>query len=248
MDLATIHWPKGRRAVVSLTYDDGLPSHPRVVAPLLEKYHIRGTFYAPLKSDLSESPLMWREMVRRGHELGNHTVFHPCWSVDGKFKDWLQDDYNLENYDEKRWLDEVKTANEALTLVDGHNDRTFGNTCWNNYLGSKNEPICLEPLIEQVFIAARGVNLGKQVDLARINFNNLGTVWADGRTFDQFLPELENVLDMGGWIIYSFHGVGKEAHSLYIDPQEHLSLLEYLSRNSKQIWTAPVIDVVKFLK
>ncbi|RPJ42518.1 MAG: chitooligosaccharide deacetylase, partial [Chloroflexi bacterium] len=124
-------WPKGCRAAISLTYDDGIPNHTELVAPQLEAYGLRGTFYAPFKSDLLKNPMAWRMMTRRGHELGNHTLFHPCWSVQGKYSEWLPDKYNLVHYDTDRWLYEINTANQALALVDGKSERTFGNTCFD---------------------------------------------------------------------------------------------------------------------
>lgn len=248
MDNPMIKWPKGCRAAVSLSYDDGIPNHPQVVAPALEAHGIRGTFYTPLKSDLMQNPLTWRALAGRGHELGNHTVFHPCWNVKGEYDSWLSNDFNLENYTAESWLDEVRTANEALSLVDGRHERTFGNTCWDNYIGPRSAPICLEPLIEQVFLAARGVETTHPVNLVHPNFNNLGTISCDERSFGDFTPELDEILDSGGWVIYTFHGVGQGSHNLYIDTTEHLRLLDFLREHSRQIWTAPVIDVVNFLK
>jgi peptidoglycan-N-acetylglucosamine deacetylase len=242
-----IRWPKGCRAAVSLSYDDGIPNHPQVVAPQLEAYGLRGTFYAPLRSSLMQDPLPWRAMVARGHELGNHSVFHPCWSVRGKYP-WLDDAYNLLRYTPERWLDEMDTANQALRLVDGRGERTFGNTCFDNYLGPEDAPVCLEPLIAQLFLAARGEDTGKPVDLANLNFNNLGTVWGDRRAFGDFSGELQEILDTGGWIIYTFHGVGEEAHNHHINAEEHRRLLAFLQASAAQYWTAPVIDVVKWLK
>jgi len=248
MSQSRTQWPKGSRAAVSLTYDDGIPNHPQFVAPPLEAHGLRGTFYAPLKSDLMQNPLAWRAMAARGHELGNHSVFHPCWSVQGKYDSWLPDDFNLVHYDEERWLDEINTANQALALVDGRSERTFGNTCFDNYLGPEDEPVCLEPLIAQAFVAARGEDTGRPVDLVKINFNNLGTIWGDRRAFGDFTGELQGLLDSGGWVIYTFHGVGEEAHQHHINAGEHQRLLEFLRDSAKQIWTAPVIDVVTWLK
>lgn len=248
MNLMRLQWPKGCRAAVSLTYDDGIANHPQFVAPQLEAHGLRGTFYAPMKSDLMANPLAWRGMAARGHELGNHTVFHPCWSVQGKYDSWLPDEFNLVHYDAEHWLDEVNTANQALTLVDGQSERTFGNTCFDNYLGPEDAPVCLEPLVAQVFLAARGEATGKPVNMANINFNNLGTVWADRRGFGDFSDELQTVLDTGGWVIYTFHGVGEEAHTHHINAAEHERLVAFLSDHATQIWTAPLIEVVRWLK
>ncbi len=241
-------WPKGCRAAVSLSYDDGIPNHPQLVAPMLEEHGLRGTFYVPIKDDVMQNPLPWRAMAGRGHELGNHTVFHPCWSVGGKYADWLPDQFNLEHYDAERWLDEIHTANQALELVDGRSERTFGNTCFDNYMGPEEDPVCLEPLIAQVFLAARGEATGRPVNLAAVNYNNLGTIWADRRSFEDFTGELQEIADNGGWVIYTFHGVGETAHNHHIRVREHRRLLEFLRDNAKQYWTAPVIDVVRRLK
>jgi peptidoglycan/xylan/chitin deacetylase (PgdA/CDA1 family) len=241
-------WPRGRHAAISLTYDDGIPNHIQLVAPQLEAHGLRGTFYAPLQSDLRDHPLEWRALAQRGHELGNHSVFHPCWGVKGKYAAWLPDQNNLVHYDAERWLDEMNTANQALALIDGQVERTFGNTCFDNYLGSEDAPVCLETLIAQLFSAARGEDTGRPVDLAHLNYNNLGTVWADRRAFGDFAGELEEILETGGWVIYTFHGVGEAAHNHHINAGEHQKLLEYLRDHRQRYWTAPVIEVVRYLK
>ena len=241
-------WPKGCRAAVRLTYDDGISNHHELVAPMLEEFGLRGTFYAPIKDDLTQNPLPWRAMAAHGHELGNHTVYHPCWSVGGKYATWLPDQFNLVHYDAERWLDEMNTANQALSLIDNRSERTFGNTCFDNYLGPEEAPVCLEPLIATLFLAARGEETGRPVDLAKLNYNNLGTVWADRRAFGDFANELQEIIDTGGWVIYTFHGVGEAAHNHHINAWEHRLLLEFLRDNAKQYWTAPVIDVAKWLK
>jgi len=250
MDLMEIinAWPKGCRAAVSLTYDDGIPNHYQLVAPALEEAGLRGTFYTPVKSDLMQHPLTWRGMAKRGHELGNHGVFHPCWSPGGKYNDWLEEEFNLVHYDEARWLDEMDVANNVLRLVDGREERSFGNTCFDNYLGLPESPQCLEPLIERLFDAARGEETGRPVDLAQINWNNLGTVWADRRSAEEFSVEMEEIIDTGGWVIYTFHGVGEDAHNLHIAVDEHEKLLHFLHQQSDRIWTAPLIEVVRHLR
>ena len=75
-------WPKGKQAAVSLTYDVGLPVHYTLAGPLLEHHNLRATFYPPIYGDLRLHPDCWRELATAGHELGNHTVFHPCRQID----------------------------------------------------------------------------------------------------------------------------------------------------------------------
>jgi hypothetical protein len=248
MEHQLVQWPQGRRAAVSLSYDDGLPLHPQVVGPLLEKYGFRGTFYTPLNSDLMQSPLPWRKLAARGHELGNHTVFHPCRNTGGRYSSWLDEELDLTYYDEERWVDEITTANSALALVDGKNERTFGNTCFDNLIGPEHAPIKIESLAAPHFIAARGENTDRPVDLTNLNLYNLGTVWADQRSFGDLAPDLEQAIETGGWVIYTFHGVGHGTHNHFIAESEHNRLLAFLQANQSRIWTAPVIEVARHLK
>ena len=48
-------------ALICLTYDDALPIHREVVAPLLAERGLRGTFYIPAaRDDLHEHLADWR--------------------------------------------------------------------------------------------------------------------------------------------------------------------------------------------
>jgi peptidoglycan/xylan/chitin deacetylase (PgdA/CDA1 family) len=62
---------------VSLTYDDGLPSHLDVAMPALERRGLHGTFYVTWEN-IADRAGDWAKLPGRGHELGAHTVRHPC--------------------------------------------------------------------------------------------------------------------------------------------------------------------------
>jgi hypothetical protein len=44
------------------------------------------------------------------------------------------------------------------------------------------------------------------------------------------------------------HGVGKETHPLYIDKGAHERLVARLATNQTDLWTAPFIEVAKYVK
>lgn len=65
-----------RRAQVALTFNDG--PHPDVtpmILDVLESFSCRGTFFL-IGREVIEHNRLAHEIVRRGHELGNHTMNH----------------------------------------------------------------------------------------------------------------------------------------------------------------------------
>jgi Ser-tRNA(Ala) deacylase AlaX len=130
------------RACVSLTYDDALPVHHELVAPLLEKHGLRATFYVPCGPHFLAEADRWRSIAAAGHELGNHTIFHPCRGA----RTWLDPVYDMAGYTARRWSDEVALANGILRLIDGHATRSYGNTCHENSIGAPEHGATVEPL------------------------------------------------------------------------------------------------------
>jgi len=249
IDRSLFRWPGGQRAAITLSYDDCLAVHHREVAPLLEYCGLRATFnIAPNCNGFADQLDGWRKVAAAGHELGNHTLFHPCRDVDGNKARWLSRDYNLCNYSPERWLHEVRMANLILHLVDGQTERTFANTCCDNALGIGPSIVCLETLIAQLFPAARGEFLRRAVDIEHPQFTALGHFGADGRTFAALHAEIEGIIAAGNWGIYMIHGVGRGTHASNIDTAEHRQLVEYLAANRERIWTAPMLNVVRHLK
>jgi peptidoglycan/xylan/chitin deacetylase (PgdA/CDA1 family) len=102
-------------ALIYLTYDDSLAVHRETVVPDLADRGLRGTFYVPAaRADLHERVAGWRA-VTAGHELGNHSCWHPCRGRPS----WLPRAYHLEDYDCRRIRDELLMANSVLHLIDG---------------------------------------------------------------------------------------------------------------------------------
>lgn len=235
--------PATSRCIVSLTYDDALPCHFESVAPLLEEHGLRGTFYVPCSPTLFDRADAWREVAAQGHELGNHTVFHPCHD-----QTWLDQSYNLRHYTARRWTDEVSLANSILSLFDERTVRSFGNTCHHNAIGSGSSATTVEQLAPELFIAARGEQSRTPIDLKKINWYNLGTRPADGVTFEQLRVEIGRMCLRGGWLILTCHGVGPRDHKLHLDEDEHTRLIEWLAGQQDTIWTAPVRVVAEALK
>jgi peptidoglycan/xylan/chitin deacetylase (PgdA/CDA1 family) len=65
---------------VLLTIDDGPhPQHTPAILDILDRHHIKAIFFL-IGDRAAEHPDLVREIVARGHEVGNHTQTHPATS------------------------------------------------------------------------------------------------------------------------------------------------------------------------
>jgi sialate O-acetylesterase len=242
-------WPAGQRAAVSLTYDDALPCHHEFVAPALEERGLRATFYvtlAPLLQD--RGPLEpWKRIARQGHELGNHSIWHPCRRAPDDKPSWIPDEYNLWTYTLRRLRDELALANDVLGLIDGQAHRTYGNTCHQIHVGPDAQRVDIAPVIEELFLGARG-QADRLVDPAAPEFANLGCMNGDRKDLHQLRAMVDQALQQGAWLIFCFHGVGENTHSRYAGKDMHAGLFRWLAERKSDIWTAPVVDVARYLR
>lgn len=239
-------WPEGRRAAVSLSYDDALPVHREEVAPALEARGLRATFYVPIDSDLLDHRDAWVRIARAGHELGNHTIFHPCPNP-GNARSWPLPHRNLCDYDLARWEDEIKVANRILQSYDGRTARSFGNTCHAVAVGPPDAEVPLDEPIARHFVVGRGPGLEHCIDPARAQLTRLGCRTADDRTFDQLRAQIDEAIERGGWLVYCAHGVGRD-HRLLWSVDSHEQTLDYLAQRADVVWTAPVADVGQYVR
>lgn len=72
-----IHGMSTNEKVVALTFDDGPhPVFTPQVLRILDSYHVKATFFM-IGSRMEQYPDVVREVVARGHAIGNHTYTHP---------------------------------------------------------------------------------------------------------------------------------------------------------------------------
>ena len=119
----------GKSCAVVLTYDDGLNIDLTNVIPALDSLGLKGTFYISDYFDgLNAQIFQWRKAAAEGHELGNHTVWHPC-EGGRPGREFVQPESDLNNYTVARMVKEIKTMNNILKAIDGKTERTFAYPC-----------------------------------------------------------------------------------------------------------------------
>ncbi|UUZ48122.1 polysaccharide deacetylase family protein [Massilia sp. B-10] len=130
----------GARAAVSLAYDDALDSQLDNALPALDKVGLRATFYLQLSNPSVGKRLNeWRAAAGRGHELGNHTLFHQCSSaVAGR--SWVQPHRDLVSTSVAQMRDQILLANTMLQAIDGRRERTLALPCGEVLVGGRAYP------------------------------------------------------------------------------------------------------------
>lgn len=236
--------PEGKTCAVSLTYDDAFDAHWQEVAPELERRGFRGTFYTPIRASLWNNAAEWRKVAEAGHELGNHTVFHPCRRKPDApdYEAFTRND--LSRFTLEEFQRELEVANAYLQLLDGRSERTYGNTCHNTTVGRGEAETSITPVLEKLFPAARGPRKEafEASDPATLNIHEIGCISSHQSSL--LKQGIDHALESGGWLVICLHTVGPEEARLCMARKEHDAMLDYLVAHP-EIWVAPVVEVAE---
>ena len=257
-------WPQGKRAAISLTYDDGLDGQLKYAVPALDARGLKGTFFLAsfqgvehgwslpsTMRPLSPRHEAWRQVGVTGHELAGHTVFHPCESNNIGFRPL--------DYDLPRMQRELDDSLLRLELLGATAPLSFAYPCTSDVSGiGVGESFA--PLVAERFVAARvsqsAIADPRTVDLQRVPQQGFASA-----TPGQLVAVVDAALASGGWAVFAFHGIGADSECnianfeleecalnyLSTEQASHVALLDYLAAN-EQVWVAPMGEIALHLQ
>src|SRR5215831_19295588 len=88
-------WPNGKRVAVSLSFDDARFSQVDTGLALLSEEHVKATFFVQA-NNIRERLDGWKKAVADRHEIGNHSLSHPCTGNYAFSRDNALEDYSLQ--------------------------------------------------------------------------------------------------------------------------------------------------------
>ncbi len=233
-------WPGGAVAAICLTYDDGIDSHLDVAIPELNQSGLRGTFYLQGDNIRPDQIPGWRAAAEKGHELGNHTAFHPC---NGNL-DFITPEFATENYTVRRFLRELQVINTLLYAIDGQAERTFAYTCGDTEYGGVS---VIDTLRQSgLFVAVRGSGRGVVSDIPAMETFDVPSWGKVEGTGEEHIEMVRKAGQAGGLLVFTFHGVGGDY--LQVSTEAHRELLAYLSDHSDTYWVAPFREVMAYVR
>jgi peptidoglycan/xylan/chitin deacetylase (PgdA/CDA1 family) len=232
---------QGKKCAVVLTYDDAINQHLDNAIPVLDSLGLKGTFYLTAFSASMQTRLNdWRKLAVNGHELGNHTLYHPC--IGGKGREWVKPEYDMNNYTVQRMIDETRMTNLFLQALDGKTKRTFAFTCGDMKIGDSS----FINAMKDDFVAARAVR-NQMHKINEIDLLNVDCYMVNGETGAQMIEWAKKAMETNSLLVILFHGVGG-GNGLNVELPAHRGFLQFLKQNEKDIMIAPMITVAEHIK
>lgn len=240
MPASRFPWPDGKRCAVSLSFDDARPSQVDVGVPLLNEYGVPATFYVS-PSRVPERLDAWKAAVAAGHEIGNHSMRHPC---TGNFP-WSRQKA-LEDYTLTQMAAELDQAGAEIQRLLRVRAATFAYPCGQKFVGRGERVRSYVPLVAERFTAGRGWRDETANDPAFCDPAQLLAVELDGLTFDQLKTLVETAAEQGAWLVLAGHEIGEKGRQT-TRADTLRAFCEYAVDPQNGLWVDTVANVARYI-
>ena len=139
-------WPEGKHGAVSVTFDDARFSQIDNGLPILDEYGAKATFYVSISS-LEKRLDAWKKAVANGHEIGNHSLTHPC---SGNFS--FAREKALENYTLNKMYYELEESNIIIERLLNVRPVSFAYPCGQKFVGRGQNLKSYIPVVAENFL------------------------------------------------------------------------------------------------
>jgi len=234
-------WPDGKKAAVSLSFDDARLSQVDTGLALLKKKGVKVTFFVQ-PSGVEKRLAGWKQAVTDGHEVGNHSLTHPCTA------NYAFSRHNaLEDYDLARMAQQLDGANQEIYKLLGVKARTFAYPCGQKFVGRGKNVKSYVPLVAERFVAGRGyldeaANDPLFCDLAQA----MGTSF-DEMDFSHMKTIVDEAIQQGRWVIFVGHEIGDRAFQT-TDAKALEALCNYLNNPDTGVWLGTVEEIATYIQ
>lgn len=238
--MENFHWPEGKRAAISLSFDDARSSQVSRGIPILDEYGVKATFFVliePMEKQLDG----WKKAVVNGHEIGNHSLVHAC---SGNFP--FSRDKALEDYTLGQMRRELQQANDTIENLLGVRPVSFAYPCGQEFVGRGRNLKSYVPLVAEMFLTGRGWMDEWANDPTFCDMANLMGVELDGKSFEQVKSIMDRTLADGGWLIFAGHEIGDGGRQTTLESTLR-QLCQYAQDPANGIWLDSVGTIARYI-
>ncbi len=235
------HWPEGKRGAISLSFDDARPSQVDNGVPLLDRYHVHATFF--LSPDRVKERLdAWKRAIAAEHEMGNHSLVHPC---SGNFP-WARQKA-LENYTLDQMRTELAEANRQVQAILGVTPTSFAYPCGQSFVGRGVHLKSYVPLVAEMFKVSRGW-LGESAnDPSFCDMAQILSVPTDDLEFSQLKPTIEQAIQNGQWLVLAGHDIAESGPRQVTRLKTLEAICQYATDAQNGIWIDTMDKVASYV-
>ena len=225
-------WPSGIRGAVSLTFDDGRASQLDHGVPLFARFGAHATFYVTPAS-VARRADDWRRAVVAGHELGGHTVTHPCTCNFGFARAPAP---TLEAMTLAQMEAELVDSNAQIERFVGRRPVSFAYPCGQKFVGRGPGVQSYVPLVARLYLTGRGwrdeyFNAPDRCDLAQ-----LAGIECDRLEFADVQAQLDTAAETGNWLVLAGHDIGPDMRNQMTRTATLEAICRYCQEPTRGIW------------
>jgi peptidoglycan/xylan/chitin deacetylase (PgdA/CDA1 family) len=216
-----------KKAAASYTFDDGYASSFKIAA-IFEKLGLRVSFYINPGNVLSDKWPNWKELAKKGHEIGNHSMTHADF-LDPALTDAQMD---VEVNGAQRLI-EQKIGIRPLVFAfpwHGYNERSL-KVVMQHHFAIRDPDVGDDTYKLAFFDQAHSVASTEALALAE--------------TLSNVNAQLSDAVALGGWFVAAGHGVDGDGWSPVTSQflEDHLT---FASKYSPQLWTDTYLNVARY--
>lgn len=234
-------WPEGKKMGLSLSFDDARLTQIDKGIPLLDQYNVKATFYVSPKA-MNQRSEGWKKAAANGHDIGNHSMMHPC---SGNFP-WARN-RALENYTLKKMRRELDSASLVIRELTGVQPRSFAYPCGQKFIGRGKKTKSYVPVVAAMFETGRGWLDEAPNDPSYCDMAKLYGMELDGKSFEEVLKIIETTKSQGGWLIFAGHEMNDEEGNQTSLLSTIEALCRYAADPSNGIWIDNVHNIAGYI-
>ncbi|NQU53649.1 MAG: polysaccharide deacetylase family protein, partial [Bacteroidetes bacterium] len=238
---AGFQWPAEKKMGLSLTFDDARLSQIDKGIPLLDKYNVKATFYVS-PDNMEQRIDGWKNAVKNGHDIGNHSVVHPC---SGNFT-WARsraiEDYTLQSMHE-----ELDSASKIIENLLGVTPGSYAYPCGQTFIGRAKETQSLVPLISSMFESGRTWLAEAPNDPVYCDMAQISGMEMDGKSFEQIKVLIDNAKENGSWLVLAGHEMDEGGdQTTLLNTIE--AICKYANDPTNEIWIDNVHAIAEYVR
>jgi beta-glucosidase len=237
---STFPWPEGKKAAISLTFDDARVSQVDQGIPLLDKYGIKATFYVSPPAMLQRTE-GWKQALKNGHEVGNHSLTHPCTGNFSWARNRALEDQTITSIEK-----EMEEANRIIRENLGVVPVSFAYPCGQKFVGQGVNTRSYVPLVADKFKTGRGWLDEGPNDPFYCDLAQLTGMPSDNQEWPEIKALIDEAVEKGRWLVLAGHEMADQGNqTTYLKTLEALS--KYVAQPESEIWVAPVEEIAAYV-